>query len=91
MCGYQGVRKDKNFFSENLVYFVSLLPPLCDLLFCIITDDLLKFCKIEANELKWSRNYNRKLLLCSPQKRRKYNQHFKLLFFKLNLPFGTSD
>ena len=40
------------------------------------------------NEL---RNYNRKLFLCPPQKRRKHNQHFKLLFFKINLHFGTSD
>ena len=26
-----------------------------------------------------------------PQKKRKHNQHFKLLFFKINLHFGTSE
>ena len=36
--------------------------------------------------LKELRNYNRKLFLCPP-----HNQDSKLLFFKINLHFGTSD
>ena len=37
-CAYQGVRNVR--FLENLLCFVFLLPPLCDLPFCLTTDDL---------------------------------------------------
>ena len=48
------------------------------------------FCK--KSVLKGLRNYNGKLFLCPPQKQPEtHNQHFKLLFFKINLQFGTSD
>ena len=37
--------------------------------------------------LKELRNHKKKIFWCPPQKQAKYNQHFKLLFFKLNLQF----
>ena len=40
--------------------------------------------------LKELRNCSRKLILCPPQKQAE-RQHSKLLFFKINLHFGTSD
>ena len=41
-------------------------------------------------ELKELRNYQQKLFLCPPQKKRKHNQYFKLLFFTKKLHFVTS-
>ena len=41
--------------------------------------------------LKELQNYNRKLLLCPPQNRRKDDQHFELLLLMINLHFGTSN
>ena len=46
-----------------------------------------EYIKIFLN-IRELRNYNRKLLLCPPQK---HNQHFKLLFFQAYLHFGTSN
>ena len=43
------------------------------------------------NFIKGLRNHNRKLFLCPSKKTRKIIQHFKLLFFKLNLHFDTSN
>ena len=41
--------------------------------------------------LKQLRNYNRKLFCVRHKNRREYNQHFKLLFFKINLFFFTPN
>ena len=45
---------------------------------------------IKKNSLKELRNYNRYFFV-RHKNRRKHNQHFKLLFFKINLYYGTSD
>ena len=41
--------------------------------------------------LKQLRNYNRKLFGVRHKNRREHNQHFKLLFFKINLHFFTPN
>ena len=42
-------------------------------------------------QLKKLRNYKRKLFLCPPQYWVKAQQDSIILFFKINLHFGTSD
>ena len=44
---------------------------------------------LKSSFLKELRNHDGKLFLGLPQNRRKHNQHFKLLFFKLNPHPGT--
>ena len=69
----------------SLKYFVSY----CSYVPNAFIDEFFPSCFTNSKIVKRLQNYQRKLFLCLPQKRRKQSQHFKLLFFTIYLLFVT--
>ena len=95
----------QRYFNIVLTSDTDVVPTLCNLEYP--TSDFVSFSTskqryFNVDPQRWNnvdptlkcwlgQNYNRKLFCVCHKKSRNHNQHFKLLFFKLNLYFGTSD